>query len=423
MTLSAIRSKITTGVVVAAIVGAAVVGGVDRTVLAASPANVCHIAPGDSCLVIADLAPSPTPTASPTPTPTVAPTPTPTPTPTVAPTPTPAPTATPLAGTGYGPGIGADSLGNTQVGGTSCGCPNLSSDYRFRATSSGSLTSARIYIVDGSGYAGGTGGTIRMALETDSGGLPSGTVLTSQSFVPGNPVKIGYLPLITFSSPAVVTAGTLYHFVFTNTDPSPTVNYMSLDGLFSFGATYTEPALNSDFAQFLNSGSGWQLRPNYVPILDVNIGGAHQGMGYMEVWVNAPAAIGGTNEIREQFTPKVTVTISKIDFRGNGSPVVAFLAGQTATIPLTSTTAFATGTFGAPITLVAGTTYSLVFTSTGSASSWGIERGNYYSFSPATFFADGYGQYSTNAGGSWSGFNQPGGSSNNTNADAQWWLH
>jgi hypothetical protein len=42
-----------------------------------------------------------------------------------------------------------------------------------------------------------------------------------------------------------------------------------------------------------------------------------------------------------------------------------------------------------------------------------------YGFIPATFFGDGYGQYSTDDGATWSGFDQPGGSTSNDIADVQ----
>jgi hypothetical protein len=402
---------------------------------AASATGTCHVGPAAgtySCVVVVDPPPSPSAAPSavvtpspPTPSPTAQPTPAPTPSPSPTPSPTAAPTAAPtptaaVTGT-YGPGIGADSLANTQLGGTSCGCANSQSAYHFRASASGPLTSARFYIVDGSGYAGGTGGTIRVMIEPDAGGVPSGTALTSTTFTPGNPVKIGYLPAVTFSSPAMLTAGTLYDLVFMNVDAAPKTNYMSLDGLFTF-ANEAQPGVAADWKQLINTGVGWFVRPNYNPILDLTIGGSHQGMGYMEVWVNAPTAIGGANEVREQFTASRTVTVNQVMLRAAGSAVTASLAGQTAIIPVPSSIGWATGTLAAPVTLVAGTAYQLVFTSTGTASTWGIERGSGYSFSPLTYFNDGFGQFSTNGGSTWSGFNQPGGSKNNTNADAQFYL-
>src|SRR5204862_4460206 len=70
----------------------------------------------------------------------------------------------------YGPGIAADGLANTQVGGTSCGCPSLTSSYRFRASQSAALTGVRLYIIDGKlGYSGGTGVRLTISLNPDDG--------------------------------------------------------------------------------------------------------------------------------------------------------------------------------------------------------------------------------------------------------------
>src|SRR5207237_608309 len=79
-------------------------------------------------------------------------------------------------------GINADTLGNTQIGGTNNSSTSKTS-YRFRAGQSANLTSIRVYFVTGhSGYSGGTGGKIEVTLQTDDGTTnhaPSGTILAS----------------------------------------------------------------------------------------------------------------------------------------------------------------------------------------------------------------------------------------------------
>ena len=136
---------------------------------------------------------------------------------------------------------------------------------------------------------------------------PSGTVLASTTIRTGNPVSIGYLPLVTFSSPATLTAGSLYHIVFRNVDPSPTVNYVSIDSLYVYGTTLVprQPGLSDlDWGQMMNSGSGWTTRANFTPILDLGYAnGVHGGMGYMEVWVRGYQRISGASlKVRELFT-------------------------------------------------------------------------------------------------------------------------
>ena len=187
---------------------------------------------------------TPVPTAVATPVPTAAPTaaPTPTPKPTASPAPT-APPAPPTGGSFYGPGIAADGLANTQVGGTSCGCANLMSSYRFRAGQTADLSSIHIYIIGlgHSGYAAGNGGKMNISIQKDDGSSnhhPSGTALASTT-VSGN--GLGAFPTIDFAAPASLTAGQLYHVVFKNTDPSPTVNFVRSTAL-SLNRASSRPA-------------------------------------------------------------------------------------------------------------------------------------------------------------------------------------
>lgn len=379
--------------------------------------------------------PSPTPTPMPVPTPTPTPQPTPTPTPVPTPTPTPVPTPTPPPGTGYG-SAWADTLNNLQIGGTSCGCANQRVAYPFIAKASGQLTSVGFYFVDGAGYAGGNGGFIEVSIQSDSAGTPSGTKLATTSVHPGNPVNIGYLPTLTFASPATVTAGTHYHVVFTNIDASPTVNYMSVNGVFTFSAQNPRQPHDSDQYSTLRSDSGTAGWATYgtnkqTAIVDINIGGQHQGQGYMQIWVGSQRSIGGTAQVREHFTPTASVSATTLSLRvsrGSGTGALTItLNGVTATIPSSSIAIDSTPngddggdtTVSVPISvsLNAGTTYDLVLSAPSGTTyyAYGIERGNGYNFSTATYFHDGYGQYTTN-GSTWTGLN------GGTNSDLQFWL-
>lgn len=91
-----------------------------------------------------------------------------------------------------------DGLANMQVGGPASGSPNTYVAVRFRATQTSTLKSFLAYWLgpDRPGYGGGTGGTVRVTLQTDNNGVPSGTT---------------------------------YDIVFTNIDASPTVNFCSID--------------------------------------------------------------------------------------------------------------------------------------------------------------------------------------------------
>jgi hypothetical protein len=327
------------------------------------------------------------------------------------------------------------------VGGTDCECSNAATSYRFVASTTGSLSSIRIYLVSGSGYSGGDGGTLQVSIESDDGKsdhAPSGHVLTSTSVRPGNPIAIGLLPLISFGSKPTLTSGHFYHVVFRNTDSSPRSNFVSVDGLWTAAVTNPRQPGRSDtnWAELLNRGSGWSVQRNITPILDLGYSnGVHQGIGYMEVWVRAPRTISGSSEVRENFSPSSARTISAFGVRlrrtsGSSSLLVRLETGTGAILgeatvsagSIGSSWTWADASFGKRIALHAGQTYFFVVStsSSGSYATFAIERGNNYQFSPATYFHDGYGQYTTGSG--WSGFDQPGGSRNNRNADLQFFL-
>ena len=133
----------------------------------------------------------------------------------------------------YGPGIRMDGLNNTQVGGPN----NVSTSYRFRATTSSALNSVRVYVIGPTyaGYGAGTGGTWQVTVQTDDGTgthAPSGTVLATTTFQPGD-----VFPVIFWSSPATLASGRLYHVVFKNVDPNSTANFASVNGVFMYQPT------------------------------------------------------------------------------------------------------------------------------------------------------------------------------------------
>ncbi len=349
------------------------------------------------------------------------PTPTPTPVGAVAPAPAPAP-AGGVSGV-YGPGITMDTLWNTQVGGPD----RLAVSYVFRATSS-QIKSARFYMIPTgySGYGAGTGGTIRVTIEADQNGSPSGTALASDN-VPGT---IDTNAVATFASAAAVTPGRLYHVVFRNVDANPTQNYASVDAAAWFGASTSQqrnPGWPNEEMRVLMSqnGGGWQERPGHTPILNLTYAdGSQSGQGYMEVEVGHPAVISGTSSlVRERFTPGTARFVSEVGVRvartsGSGGLVMSILdtAGSTlrsvtvnaSSVPVlpsvdASAGVWLNGSFST-LTLAAGTTYDLVLSTTGGVVLWtrGIQQGDGYSYAPATYFGDGSLAVSSNGGSSWS---------------------
>ncbi|NWJ42544.1 MAG: hypothetical protein HXX12_16400 [Geothrix sp.] len=345
----------------------------------------------------------------------------------------------------YGSGLNADDLGNQVIGwNSSVDTVNRKASIRVRATHSGTLTSIRpkfIWSTVKGGYGAGTGGNIVIQIQTDDGSsnhLPSGTVLASLQY--NQPITIGnYFPLLTFSNPANLTAGQLYHVVFTNVDADPTVNYISLDHLFMWNAcTSTQPLVSNTDLGLLetNTAGAWVAfvrgsTHSYSPTIQLTYGdGASQGQGYIQGfgqtstsgWVN-PKPISGTQSVRETFTVSgVDRTVTAINVRANrisgSSPLTVTieksdgtLVGQgTVLVPLggagstSANEAWVSVKFGTPLTLQAGVGYHLVLSSPADTvhTTHALEKGNVYGFPATTYFADGYAQF--NSGTGWLGW-------------------
>ena len=371
--------------------------------------------------------PTPTPTATPTRTPTPTPTPTatptrtptPTPTPTVTPTATPKPTATPtptptaLVST-YGEVFNADGLANLEIGSGKL----RTVDYRFRAQHSGSLTSARFFLVFRMpGYAAGNGGQVRIDVEADDGTanhLPSGTSL---AYVLITDPMATMFRNVTFDRSVSIQAGQLYHFVFTNPYSDPINNWVSIDDIYNEARVPNmQPTVSdTDLAVLMKDGSGsFAINYGHTPIFDAYITGAGgtnytEGVGYIDARSESGLTqIGSATPIREQFT--VTGgnrSLSNVSFRvkrvGSPGKLVLRLSGGAGgsakvTIPASSVPTAGYGwvsaAFSSPYTVTSGSTYTLtILAGTSSASNYylafPVQKGTGYGFQTPTQFLDG----------------------------------
>jgi len=357
----------------------------------------------------------------------------------------------------YGPGIGADSLNNHQVADNDV-------DNRFRAATTSALNSLISYNIavihscppiSGGTYGCGTGGTMHICIQTDDGTAShhtTGTNLACTDDVQPITNNAPKLRTETFSSPASLTAGVLYHIHWHNTDPNPTSNFVSVDDEYTFDATVPRQPTISDTDLEVRSG---QNGPDTVATHDTPLfqltyaNGVKQGQGYMENWFSNAPLISGAQTVREQFTvsggDRVVSSVSlhmKRDSSNTGSgPLTVRLetgAGaliEQGTIPANTfpvgtrdASAYHAGwgtyTFTTPRTLTNGQSYHLVLSAPSDTvfCMQAMERGNNYGFVVPTFFGDGYGQYSINSGSTWSGFDQMGGGTNFTNADMQFYF-
>lgn len=328
----------------------------------------------------------------------------------------------------YGAKWGADGLANTVIGnGTSQG------DFRFRATHSGALAAVHtFFICKATGYGAGTGGSYRVDLESDDGTAnhyASGNVLATTD--ENNPEAL--FTTQTFSSPASIVSGTLYHVVYTNKDPNPSANYCSLDMLYwaSPASAIAQPTISdTDWAHLYNVGTvsspAWHWRSqatpgdggNYMPTLQLVYGdGTIYGNGYMEGWINTSRkTISGNDQARETITSVTgnqnvaSVTI-RLRHDSGSDPLTVTLRNangliESGTIPASNFVSAGTAgdnwvtyKFSSPHTLQSGGAYQLVLSAPSSSaySMFPIRKGASHNFNAPAYFGDGYAQYSADS--------------------------
>ena len=377
---------------------------------------------------------TPIPSSTPTPSPTPILTPTPGPTPSPTPTPTPTPPAGP-AGSAYGT-IAADSKANLRVG------PDGSLAHRFRASTSSALTAVRFSQRGGPVYSGGTGGTMVISVRPDDGtGRPAATRLSSLTYVPGNASGdwTTYRNL-SFSSPALLTAGEIYFVVFENTDSAPLTNYISVNELAVLGGLSSprQPTFaDSDHGVLYTRNGSWYLDGAYTAVMDLTYAnGRTDGQGYIEAMIAMYGLVNGAdNMVRERFTVTggdrvITSASVRIKRTAGTSPLTLRLETNAGTlidsavvpadaVPLSSMggkmlgSAWVTAFFGTTHRLIDGTTYHLELvtaadttyamvplregTDSGEIGGPGQPTGF-----RSTRFTDGDGQKTTDGGSTWS---------------------
>jgi hypothetical protein len=343
--------------------------------------------------------------------------------------------------------VQADALGNTVIGGSD----RTSLSFRFRATWTGSVVAIRCYVIKNvngrTGYSGGSGGTMRVALESDSGGrrhVPSGKRLASATF---RPAERGFFPEVRFDKAAHVVAGRLYHVVFSNIDSDPSSNYVSINSLYSDSRLGRGPRVPDDLAVLEGDRGGggatfWSLRRSgpreyYLPILDVVGGdGQHLGNGYMEVW--DPKPIGGDAMVRQLLRTRgskatrvdgVWLRVRRDDGSGDGLTVslgrasgdaIASATVDPGRVP-TSAPGWVHVRFSKPASLPAGAELALTLSASGRSSyeAFPMRKGTSYGFDRTTIFDAGYAQF--NDGDGWVGWDQWGGH-DERNSDLQFAL-
>jgi hypothetical protein len=331
--------------------------------------------------------------------------------------------------------VQADALGNTVIGGDD----RTALSFRFRATWTGSVVAVRVYVIKNvngrSGYSSGTGGSMRVALQGDGGAgrhVPNGRTLTSTTF---RPMEHGFWPLVRFDKSAHVVAGHLYHIVFTNVDPDPGSNYVSINALYSASRLGRGPSVPDDLAVLEGDGGGsggstyWHPRRSkpheyYLPIMDVvgGRGGEHDGLGYMEVW--DPKPIGNAAKVRQLLrSGRKTTHVNGVWFRvqrDNGGAGLNLSIGPPDGAPLgtatvapdkvpTSDAGWVYARFPSQVTVPANTALALTASASNGVAyeAFPLRKGNEFGFSAGLQFSRGYAQF--NDGDGWVGWDQWGG--------------
>ena len=343
----------------------------------------------------------------------------------------------------YGPGLSADALSNTRIGGPW----SFITSYGFRATHTGMLAAIQPYVIwssTSSGYNGGTGGSLLFRIQSDDGTdshHPSGQTLAS--YLHTDPMSKNNFPVLTFASPPQLTAGEIYHIVITNPDSDPVTNYVSVNSLWKRnGDIPRQPAFtDEDWFQLLGFSSqanSWRPIENggsdsYTPILELRYADGHRtGNGYMEVWTESTKQISGTASVRETFTVSGTdrrvVNVALRVRRVSGTaPITVRLERFNGTLVESGSVAgvgtefaWVTCMFSAVRTLTKGARYNLTLQAPAGTiyEAFPIREGSSSNvqFSAASFFADGYAQFTTN--GTWTGWDQWS-STNRLDADLQ----
>jgi len=202
----------------------------------------------------------------------------------------------------YGPGIGLDTRSNFPIGDVDYSTVV----FKFIASHSSKAKLIRLNMRGGPGYSGGTGGRIKVSIQADNAGYPSGVDLTSTTWLPGNAAghwedKAPH----TFDSGTALVAGQKYHVVFKNTDANSTANYISANAIWDNPGSHSprQPAFTDDFRVmvFQYHSSQWINRAE-TPVFDLEYeNGGHDGQIYFGQTATY-SEISGTKMVRERFT-------------------------------------------------------------------------------------------------------------------------
>ena len=221
----------------------------------------------------------------------------------------------------------------------------------------------RWWVRNGKGYSGGDGGQVRITIEEDSAGEPSGTLVRGSQGInffadlQNDTRQIRKTDLQRMN--ATLTKGEKYWIVFENVHRNPLKNFFSLNGpLFrpgnrTAGEDIARPLNEDDFFLFEQSGNSWRPYATFgkyttrtsFPFLVLKVEGVNHGYPFEYGPNHGPIkklVVDGMNQIRQEFTfsnetlptPLTSVTLSffaeKLDRRRGESADVVVLVNKKA---------------------------------------------------------------------------------------------
>jgi hypothetical protein len=220
--------------------------------------------------------------------------------------------------------------------------------FRGQAPAAACYSTLQVYHMaagGGTGYSAGTGGTVRVHLETlNASDLPSGTAIGgSATWAPA--LVGGGLPsgqnshylfhTYTLASAACLSAGQKFGLVFDNVDPNPSANWISVNTITASGSAQF-PALDPVWAVYMLQNGTWVRRePPYssdVPTMALcPASGACLSQTYMQN--GGDRTVGGAAAARQFLTPPTggTVRACHIDATRSSTSVTRVRVGLTST--------------------------------------------------------------------------------------------
>ena len=230
----------------------------------------------------------------------------------------------------YGNPWSGDALYNIRIG-----YDQIRVSFRFIPQTSGAVNQLRYFnafSLTRPGYHAGTGGKIRIELCDNVAGVGDipGQVLATATLP--DPLNATAFPLVTFNNSVSLSAGQVYHLVFTNYDADPAANYVSVNAMSVLKARGTTTApyqrevsdVDMTVLWYHRYNQRWErFHPDLVitPIFTLfyGNGGAKQvvvpGYGGTESWFRWPKPIGGDARVRQRFTPSARYQVKNVAVR------------------------------------------------------------------------------------------------------------